>query len=165
MTNLVKDAETAVSAVVNMQGAAAAVEAAAGVAGKAVGAVAGGLLAGFMPYILGVLGALLLGLAAVVFWDRYVEIPHLRAQAAIDAAALRAANDQTAAANNTIDLLRAAVSGQNERIAELQESAGAAAQLAAAAGRLGALKPLPPPPAQLSAAGVNAYLKTLRSFP
>lgn len=165
MANLLQNVEAVASVATRASDAVSVVGDAASVAEKAVTTVAGGVLTGFTPYILGVFGAVILCLTATVFWQNYITIPHLKAQDAIDRGATAEANAATAQCNASQDALRATVDQQNQKIAGMQQAATAAAANAASAGKVAAMKPLPPPPADKSAAAVNAYLHSLRSSP
>lgn len=175
MTDVIQAAGKAVSAVSSVTHAVGTVESVAGdaakLAGTSVGDVAkvattavGGLLTGLMPYVLGSLGAVILGLGGTVFWDHRVTIPQLRANLKAASADISVANGQTAACNLSQDNLRSQVDQQNQQIAALQAQAAASAQRANTAAAAVAARPLAPPPADQSAAAVNAYLQSLRAL-
>ncbi len=165
MTNIVQDVAAVASVATKAGSAASVVSDVASVAEKAVSTVAGGVVTGFLPYILGIFGAVILGLAATVFWQSYITIPALRAQDAIDRGATAQANAATAECNASQEALRTKVDDQNAKIDGLKATADAADQRAAAAGAAAIWKPLPAPPADKSAAAVNAYLHSLRTSP
>jgi hypothetical protein len=153
VADILKDAESAVSAV-------STVESVAGGAAKLVGGAASGLLAGFMPYILGILGAVIVGLVATVFYDHYVTIPHWKAQDAIDVAAVATANAATAEANNNLEGLRNVVTDDNRKLEALAHSCLVEDQAAVTAG-VRAVAALAPPPPGLAAADVMSYWNDL----
>jgi hypothetical protein len=111
-------------------------------------------------------------LGAAAGWAHAVTIPLLEHEAAAAeesqakaTAALAGANAATAECNASQEELRAQVEQQNQRIADLQAQADASTQRADVAADAAVRKALPMPPADQSAAAVNAYLQSLRSAP
>ncbi|MDR3414645.1 MAG: hypothetical protein P4L83_00530 [Nevskia sp.] len=134
-------------------------------AASAAGKLAGGVLSGALPWLLGTLGAAILALGAVVFVDHHWTIPTLRANLKAAGADLAVANGQTSAANQQVEALRRDIDAQNRKLTALQDSLAAAGRRADAAGVAAVRKPLPPPPAGLDWNSVRGYLQSLRRAP
>jgi predicted lipid-binding transport protein (Tim44 family) len=164
VSDLLKDAEKAVSAVSAASSVASTTESVVGGAVKLVAGAAGGVLTGLMPYLLGLMGAAIIGLAATVSFDHYVTIPHWKAQDAIDKAAAAAANVATQEADQNLDNLRNVVTDDNRKMEAIAHSCMEQDQSAVTAG-IRAVTVLPPPPAGQSAAVVGPYWTLMLTEP